>query len=403
MKFDNDNNVLTVYLSGRIDANNAAEMEAEISDVVAKNPGLPPTFDAAGLEYISSAGLRVLLKFRKKFGKKLDVLNASSEVYDIFEVTGFTELLNVRKRLREIPLEGLDVIGGGGFSTVYRLDSETIMKVFTHPTATLASAEKDRMISHEVFMHDIPTAIAYDVVKAGDKYGLVYEMIDADTVAGTLSKHPERLEELSLKMARIMKKLHTTEFTPGTFPDAKDFLRKYIQLPFSKGIITAEDKAQIDGLIDRIPDRNTFLHMDYHPKNVMLSGDELVLIDVGDSGLGHPIVDLLVTYAHLVFIGRMAEKHGKGDPVVERHAKTLGLDNKTLAAVWDIMMPEYFGTTDTETLKRYEEVIGGYAPLFMLCGICIAPIPDEKRAMIAAPLVEHLRKELPTLKPIDGI
>ena len=403
MKFDNDNNVLTLYLSGRIDANNASQTEAEINDVLAKNPGLVPVFDASDLEYISSAGLRVLLKVRKSFGRSIDVVNVSGEVFDIFEVTGFTELLNVRKRLREISLEGLEVIGGGGFSTVYRLDPETIVKVFTHPTATLESAEKDRMISREVFLHDIPTAIAYDVVRAGDKYGLVYEMIDADTAAGTLAKHPERLQELSIKMARLMKKLHTTEFAPGTFPDVRDILHKYMQLPFNKGIITAEDKALIDGAIDRIPSRNTFVHMDYHPKNVMLSNNELVLIDVGDSGLGHPIADLLVTYAHLVFIGRMAEKHGRGDPAAERHAKTLGLDNKTLAAVWEAMMPEYFGTTDTETLKRYEEIIGGYAPLFMLCGICLIPMPDEKCAMIAEPLLEMIRKTLPTLNPIEGI
>ena len=403
MKFDRNNNELTLYLSGRIDAANAAEIEQSISAAIAENAGLLPTFDASELEYISSAGLRVLLKFRKQFGKNLDILNASNDVYNIFEVTGFTELLNVKKKLREISVEGLEVIGGGGFSTVYRLDPETVLKVFTSSTATLASAEKDRMISREVFLHDIPTAIAYDVVKAGDKYGLVYEMIDADTVAGTLTKHPERLQELSIKMAHLMKKLHTTEFAPGTFPDVRDILHKYMQLPLKKGIITAEDKALIDGVIDRIPSRNTFVHMDYHPKNVMLNGSELVLIDVGDAGLGHPIADLMVTYAHLVFIGRMAEKHGRGDSAAEHHAQTLGLDNKTLAAVWEAMMPEYFGTTDTEALRRYEENICGYAPLFLLCGICLIPIPDEKSAMISAPLLEMIRKTLPTLKPIEGI
>ena len=405
MKFDNNNNVLTLYLSGRIDANNAAEIESEISEIAAKNPGLVPTFDAGELEYISSAGLRVLLKFRKQFGKNLDVLNASNEVYDIFEVTGFTELLNVKKKLREISLENLELIGGGAFSKVYRLDPETIVKVFTSSIATLAGAEKDRMISREVFLHDIPTAIAYDVVKVGDKYGLVYEMIDADTVAGTLSKHPERLEELSLKMAHLMKKLHTTEFAPGTFPDARDFLHRWAGLPFRKGLISAEDKALLDAFIDRIPDRNTFVHMDYHPKNVMLSNNELVLIDVGDSGLGHPIADLLVTYAHLVFIGKVAAQHGKDDPSAGHHSQTLGLDRKMLAAVWEAMMPVYFGTTDTETLKRYEEVLGGYAHLFMLCGVCISPIPipEEKLAMIVSMLMNDLRKVIPTLKPIEGI
>ncbi|MBQ9433299.1 MAG: phosphotransferase, partial [Synergistaceae bacterium] len=151
------------------------------------------------------------------------------------------------------------------------------------------------------------------------------------------------------------------------------------------------------------PDRNTFVHMDYHPKNVMLSNNELVLIDVGDSGLGHPIADLLVTYAHLSFIGKVAEKHGKNDPAAGHHSQTLGLDRKMLAAVWEAMMPVYFGTTDTETLKRYEEVLGGYAHLFMLCGVCISPIPEEKLAMIVSMLMNDLRKVIPTLKPIEGI
>lgn len=234
MKINHDDGKLTVYLAGRIDANNAAEIESEISAGLAKFPGEIPTFDALGLEYISSAGLRVLLKFRKKFAKSLDVIDVSNDVYDIFSVTGFTELLNVRKKLREISIDGCPVIGGGLSSTVYRLDAETIVKVFDKNAATLAAVEHDRNISREVFLHDIPTAIAYDVVRVGEHFGLVYEMIDADTVAKTISKHPERLEELSIKMAHLLKKLHTTEFDTGTFPKMKDILRSFMELPFTR-------------------------------------------------------------------------------------------------------------------------------------------------------------------------
>ena len=184
-----------VNLAGRIDADNAAENESRITSELAASPESVPVFEAENLEYISSAGLRMLLKFRKKFDRNIDVINVSGEVYDILEVTGFTELLNVRKKLRNISLEGCPLIGGGSFSSVYSLDPETIVKVFTHPTATLESAESDRKNSREVFIHDIPTAIAYDVVKVGEHYGLVYEMINADTVSGTIRKHPGRLED----------------------------------------------------------------------------------------------------------------------------------------------------------------------------------------------------------------
>ena len=390
---------MTVNLAGRIDANNAAENESRITSELAVSPESVPVFDAENLEYISSAGLRMLLKFRKKFGRNIDVINVSGEVYDIFEVTGFTELLNVRKKLRNISLEGCPLIGGGNFSSVYRLDPENIIKVFTHPAATIESAESDRKNSREVFIHDIPTAIAYDVVKVGEHYGLVYEMLDADTISATIRKHPERLEELSIKMARLMKKLHTTEFKPGTFPDVRDILHSMIQRPYSMGLINADDKVLVDELIDRLPDRNTFVHLDYHLKNVMLSNDELVLIDVGGSGLGNPIADLLISYAQFVVTARFAAEHGS-----KAHEQAIGLDYKTLGAMWDVIMPDYFGTTDKAALARYEEVINGWALIMPLYGFSVAKgLPDNARGMLAAEIMENFRSVIGTLKPIEGI
>ena len=397
MKTSHDDNTLILYLAGRIDANNAADIEAEIAEVLAKNPGDVPVFDAGELEYISSAGLRVLLKFRKQFEKNLDVLNASSEVYDIFEVTGFTELLNVKKRLREISLEGCEVIGRGAFSTVYRLDSETIVKVFDKHNSPLATVEADRRISREVFLHDIPTAISYDVVKAGEYYGLVYEMIDADTLSAALRKHPERLEELSVKTAKLLKKLHAAKFERSVFPDARNRFRMMIQKPFDEGLITSEEKAIAEGIIDRIPYRNTFVHTDFHPKNIMVSGDDLILIDVGDAGLGHPILDLALSYTHFFALALYSENLGSNI-----HERIIGLDCKTLVKMWNIMMPEYFGTSDKNTLNTYEEVMKSYSSIIILyiAALDKKRIPPEDRIRSA---MTRLREAADTLKPIEGI
>ena len=98
-------------LKGKIDTTNAAEFEKEI--MAAK----PAELDASELEYISSAGLRVLLKLAKALGD-VTVNNVSSEVYEIFNVTGFTEILNVKKALREVSVEGCQLIGKGGNGSV---------------------------------------------------------------------------------------------------------------------------------------------------------------------------------------------------------------------------------------------------------------------------------------------
>ena len=66
------------------------------------------------LTYISSAGLRFLMKFCKSTGKKLSVINVSKEIFEIFDTTGFTNILDVQKKLREISVEGCELFGPGG-------------------------------------------------------------------------------------------------------------------------------------------------------------------------------------------------------------------------------------------------------------------------------------------------
>ena len=65
MKYINNGKDLTVYLEGRIDTNNAAETEKAIIAALEEYPESVPEFDLSSLEYISSAGLRALMKLRK--------------------------------------------------------------------------------------------------------------------------------------------------------------------------------------------------------------------------------------------------------------------------------------------------------------------------------------------------
>ncbi len=354
--------MLTINLSGRIDANNAADVEAEIAEVLAKNPDEVPVFDAGELEYISSAGLRVLLKFRKQFGKNLDVLNASSEVYEIFEVTGFTELLNVRKRLREVSIEGCPVIGGGHFSTVYRLNPDTIVKVFNRTPITLERIESDQKRAREIFIQDIPTAISFDVVRCGEYYGIVYEMIDALSLSGTLRKQPQRLHELGRKMGTLLKKLHTTQFTQGTLPDATSTIYEAVKVFHAHGHISDSERNMLTGILDGIPQRNTLIHYDYHPNNILVQGEDLVLIDVGEASLGNPVIDFASSY--FLLFTTLKYMNAPADYIEQ----LVGINNAVMTDLWREMTAEYFGTTDSEKLKHYDEIIEGYS---MLRGIFV--------------------------------
>ncbi len=163
MKSTVNNGSITIYLERRIDTTNASPVENDIAQITGANPNLVPEFDASSLEYISSAGLRVLLKTAKSFGKKIKVLNASKDVYDIFETTGFTSILDVHKKLREISVDGCELIGSGGYGKVYRLDRETIAKLYI-PSVSLGMVQHERDTAQKAFLLGVPTAISYDVV-----------------------------------------------------------------------------------------------------------------------------------------------------------------------------------------------------------------------------------------------
>ncbi len=91
-----ENEVLTLALEGRLDTNTAPELEKAISaDLTADVQSL--ILDLKDLEYISSAGLRVLLAAQKKMNKQgnMVVKNANDMIMDVFQVTGFIDILTV--------------------------------------------------------------------------------------------------------------------------------------------------------------------------------------------------------------------------------------------------------------------------------------------------------------------
>ncbi len=91
-----DGKKLLVALEGRLDTNTAPELEESLSDELDDITEL--VIDLKDLEYISSAGLRVLLACQKKMMKqgKMTVCNPNDVITEIFEVTGFSEILDIK-------------------------------------------------------------------------------------------------------------------------------------------------------------------------------------------------------------------------------------------------------------------------------------------------------------------
>ena len=85
----------TVFLTGRLDTATAPELDAFAEKELMDTKEL--VFDFEGLEYISSAGLRVLLKIQKLMNAKgtMKVIHVSEMIQEVFDITGFANILTI--------------------------------------------------------------------------------------------------------------------------------------------------------------------------------------------------------------------------------------------------------------------------------------------------------------------
>lgn len=344
MKITNENGVLTIFFSGRIDSANVDEKEKEVNAHIAENNFQNLVFDVDELQYISSAGLRMVLRTRKN-QPSLKIVNASADVYEILDMTGFTEMIPVEKAYRKLSVDGCKVIGKGAKGTVYRYDPEIIVKVYKDADS-LPAIKNERELARKAFVLGIPTAIPYDVVKVGDSFGSVFELLNAESYSALIAENPEKFDEYVALYADLLKKIHTTNIKKGEMKDVKPHILGWVKR--AAKCLKAESVEKINNLIDAVPDTLNILHFDYHTNNIMMQNGETLLIDMDTLSQGHPIFELANVYITYVGFGEI------NPSIVENF---LGLPYETAVRIWNNFLPKYLGTQDESRIKDVEDKV----------------------------------------------
>ena len=337
-----DKDIMYVAIDGRIDASNAAMAEEKIFEIKNANPGKHTVIDADNLEYISSAGLRVILRLRKE-EPKLAIINVAPDVYEVFDMTGFTEMVTVEKAYQKMSVEGCEFIAKGANGAVYRYDDETIVKTYFAKDA-LPEIKQERENARRAFVLGINTAIPYGIVRVGDGYGTVTELLNAVSVTKLIRESGDDLSEAVKYYIDMLTSIHATEVEDGEVLDMKEVALDWAN--FVSAHIPEDQGKKLRALIEAVPKKNTLLHGDYHTNNIMVQNGEPLLIDMDTLCMGHPVFELGSMFN--AFIGYSELDH-------QVTINFFGYTHETAEKFWNMSLKKYLGTEDEAVCQSVAE------------------------------------------------
>ena len=344
MNFELKENKLIISLEGRIDSNTSNDIENDITKIINDNSFEQLVLGFENVEFLSSAGLRVILRLKKKYNN-ISVINVVPEVYDVFEMTGFTEMMDIQKGFRKLSIEGAEEIGRGANGIVYRYANDMIVKVYFN-NAALEDIRNEIRLAKKAFVSGVSTAIPFDIVKVGQYYGSVFEMIQAQSISKLINKHPEKIDEYISLLVELLKTMNSNVVEDGSLPTIKDKAIRWIDT--IKDFLSADELTKLNNLFNGIPNDNFMVHRDYHIKNLLMQQDELILIDMDTLSRGSVIFELVGIYnAYKGFV----EIKEPGEP------DFLGIDNETSYYIWNKILELYFDDKSKEELQIIEEKI----------------------------------------------
>lgn len=232
--------------------------------------------------------------------------------------------------------------GGGNMGTSYfhKSNPEMMLK-FDGRNIPPAVLEREIENAKIISRLGLPTPEPGDVVTDGTRYGLMFKRVGGKvSFAKLCGDDPDMIPALAKEFAGIVKKVHSTEGKGSGLADIKE---TYGNLISRSTAASDEFKAKALRCLEQLPDAGTCLHGDLHFGNMIKSGDQSYIIDVGDFSYGHPYFD----FAMIFTVDRLASAE------TEKHVRLFHNQPEDSHNFLRCVVKEYFGSETTpESLEK---------------------------------------------------
>ena len=240
--------------------------------------------------------------------------------------------------IQRINLDDYIQTGEGGTALTYtHKDGLSLAKLY-NPGFEADRAKAEFLTARAVFELGIPSPEPFRLITDGERSGAEYELIkNKRSYTRIISQEPERLEEISLKFARMAKELHAKQADTTRLQSYKQRIANFYH---EKDMVPEDYKQRVLQFLDTVPDTPRCLHGDLHIGNIITDGQRDLWIDLGEFAYGVPEWDLALLWTMC---------HNMPGDRVEH---IFHITHDTMQAHWDIFFPAYLGTSDPQAIHE---------------------------------------------------
>ena len=216
----------------------------------------------------------------------------------------------------------------------------------------LPEIQRERENVRRAFVLGVNTAIPYGIVRVGEEYGTVMELLNAVSVTKLICSNPDDISQAAKHYVDMLKCIHAIEVKDGEVPAMKETALEWAD--FLALHMPQAQAEKLRALIETVPQRNTLLHGDYNTNNVMVQNREPLIIDMDTLCMGHPVFELGPVFNALIGFSELDHQNA---------IRFFGYDFETAEKFWRMVLSMYIGTEDEAVCQSVAEkaMVIGYA------------------------------------------
>lgn len=265
-----------------------------------------------------------------------------------------------------INVSDLPLLGAGRTSEIYALDDKLALKLY-YRQIPHENAVRNYHLLQASREAGVPVPSVYEMIEIDGRDGMIMDRLVGKTADALIAGAglPER-DRLTDRFAACLRKIHQIRVEKEQLKELlTDQKVRSIELADAMPAagFTEEERTAACGIIDSLPDCDTWIHGDCHTGNVMICGGKPVFYDLNIfTGRGYPMLDLLCMYSHYVFHPSLMSN--------EEVLRYLGMTAHEGGAVYERFLKAYTGDRpdpDQKALRKFRsDIIRVHAARFCI-------------------------------------